>query len=158
MILQDSISVTELPQGTPETSQTESFAHTAETILRGAKDSVDVSLYSPKVNHWPVKVDSFLMPKTEEEYVVNVSEMPHYYKETFFSKDSLLIEETHAGRYGIAGDPLPYSLRTDDIITSILIAGILLLMLSIKRTLRFFSFQMKHFFRTMRENSALVSR
>ncbi len=86
---------------------------------------------------------------------MNVSEMPHYYKETFFSKDSLLIEETHAGRYGIAGDPLPYSLRTDDIITSILIAGILLLMLSIKRTLRFFSFQMKHFFRTMRENSAL---
>ena len=155
LILQDSINVKELPQGTPENSQTESFANTAEKFLGEAKDSVNVSLYSSKVNHWPIKVDSFLMPKAEEEYVVNVSEMPHYYKETFFSKDSLVIEDAHAGRYGIAGDPLPYSLRTDDFITSILIVGILLLMLSIKRTSRFFSFQMKHFFRTTRENSIL---
>ena len=119
------------------------------------QDSAIQATFQPKQVRYSSRPDTLHIPGHEIGKSIRDVSLPKYYKETFFSKDSLLIEETHAGRYGIAGDPLPYSLRTDDIITSILIAGILLLMLSIKRTLRFFSFQMKHFFRTMRENSAL---
>ena len=42
-----------------------------------------------------------------------VVELPQYYKEGYFAKDSLLHPELQGGRYGVAGTPVPLSLRGD---------------------------------------------
>lgn len=46
-------------------------------------------------------------------------QLPQYYREGFFSKDSLFHPELPGGRFGVAGDPVPYSIHNDSVITSI---------------------------------------
>lgn len=123
-------------------------------VLQAPDDSVAQSIYDTK-SHWPVKVDTLLSPDLGKKIEAKVNPLPKYYKESFFSKDSLLHSELHAGRYGIAGDPVPYSVRNDNVLTPILIFGILLLALCIKRSSHFFSFQIRNFFHVIRTDSSL---
>lgn len=141
-------------EGSQQAVKAESFA-TPEKVHTTAKDSARMALYSSHVNHWPVKVDTFLMPHEELKYGVRVEELPKYYKETFFSKDSLVSDDVHAGRYGVAGDPVPYSLRTDDILTPMLLFFVLMLTMCVKKSAKFFAFQIRNFFRKVRHNSSM---
>lgn len=47
--------------------------------------------------------------------------LPKYYEETYFSKDSLLHPEVSGGHFGVAGDPVPYVVRNDNLITGLLL-------------------------------------
>lgn len=139
------------------TSAPEAEAVTARHIMEAAEreDSAARDVYATTRSHWPVKVDSLLRPEMSHEPQVRVGPLPKYYKETFFAKDSLLHSELHAGRYGIAGDPVPYSVRGDNVLTPLLIASVLLLMYSVSRAARFYSFQARNFFRQVRLGSAM---
>ena len=49
--------------------------------------------------------------------------LPQYYRENFFSNDTLYHEELSAQDYfGMSGDPVPYSYANDNLVTSLLIA------------------------------------
>lgn len=124
-------------------------------LLHAQKDSAAKSIYTARINHWPVKIDSVLMPKEDETTPVTVNKMPEYYKQSFFAKDTLLYKENQSGRYGIAGDPVPYSVRNDNVLTPLLIFGILMLMYSVRRSSRLFLFQLKNFFHTVRTDSSI---
>jgi hypothetical protein len=41
--------------------------------------------------------------------------LPQYYRESFFSKDSLFHPELRGGRMGVSGDPVPYSVSGDNL-------------------------------------------
>lgn len=123
-------------------------------VLQVQEDSAAQSVYTTK-SHWPVKIDSVLMYDQAHEIKVESTPLPTYYKETFFAKDTLLHSEIQGGRYGIAGDPVPYSVRTDNVLTPVLILGILMLAFCVRRSSRFFAFQMKNFFHVVRSGSML---
>lgn len=129
-------------------------AHTA-TVLELPDDSIASATFSSKTNHWPVKVDSLLRPDQGKEIKVKVNPLPKYYKDSFFAKDSLLHSELQGGRYGIAGDPVPYTVHGDSYLTMALIVSTLILMLSVKRSSKFFMFQIRNFFHTVRTDSIL---
>ncbi len=70
--------------------------------------------------------------------------------ELYFPKDSLFNNELTGLRAGVAGDPRPYNVRTDDILTGILLACIMVATLALSRTRFFFFQQARNFFRIQR--------
>lgn len=148
---QDSIHTS---QPVAESQAFEGNVSNEQHVLRTTNDSVAQSTYATK-SHWDVKVDSLLMPSQGKEIEVKMNPLPKYYKESYFSNDSLLHSELVAGRYGVAGEPVPYSIRNDGVLTPILMLGLFLLVFSIKKASQFFKFQMRHFFHTLRTDSIL---
>ena len=73
-------------------------------------------------------------------------QLPQYYREGFFSKDSLFHPELPGGNFGISGDPLPYSIRNDNVITSILLIFFVLTIIAYANTHKFVIRQLKTFF------------
>ena len=72
--------------------------------------------------------------------------LPQYYKEGFFSKDSLFHPELDGGRHGAVGDPIPYSVRGDDVITSLLLVFFVFAVIAYSNIRGFFTRQAKNFF------------
>lgn len=73
--------------------------------------------------------------------------------ELYFPKDSLFNNELTGIRAGVAGDPRPYSIRTDDILTGILLACLMVAALALSRTRFFFFQQARNFFRIQRTDN-----
>lgn len=128
----------------------EPVASQEANVLEAPADSVATNTFTTNTNHWPVKVDSVLRPEDGKELEVEPSELPTYYKESYFAKDSLLHSELAAGRYGVAGDPVPYTVHNDSYLTMTLLVSTLIMFFCIKRLSRFFVLQAKNFFRTSR--------
>ena len=81
-------------------------------------------------------------------------QLPQYYREGFFSKDSLFHPELPGGRFGVAGDPVPYSIHNDSVITSILLAFFILVVIAIANIHEFIVRQFKNFFYIPREGTS----
>lgn len=96
-----------------------------------------------------------MRPDQGKELKAEVKPLPKYYKDSFFARDSLLHSELQGGRYGIAGDPVPYTVRADNVLTPTLLFSILMLMLCVRRSSRFLLFQFRNFFHIVRSDSAL---
>mgnify|MGYP000006423531 FL=1 len=80
-------------------------------------------------------------------------ELPQYYKQNFFSTDSLWHPELNGGRYGIAGDPVPYTIREDNMITALLIGCFVLAFVALSKSRWFIMRQAKSFFRVQRSGT-----
>lgn len=91
---------------------------------------------------------------TKQDSVEGCGEIsiPIFYKESFFSKDSLFHPEIYGGRYGVAGDPVPYSIKGDNIITAMLLGGFILALVAFANSRRFIFMQAKNFFFESRES------
>lgn len=148
----DSIQHNTQPVQTQEETVTESDV---QHVLQVTADSAAQAIYETSTSHWPVKVDSVLRPDQGKELKAEVKPLPKYYKDSFFARDSLLHSEIQGGRYGIAGDPVPYTVRGDNVLTPLLLFSVLLLMLSVKRSSRFMLFQLRNFFHLVRSDSSL---
>ena len=72
--------------------------------------------------------------------------IPQYYRETFFSADTLFHPEIAGGRYGVAGDPVPYTVRTDNTFTAIILLCFVILVVSVAHSRAFIARQVKNFF------------
>lgn len=138
-----------------QAAESHEIAEQAEQhALQIENDSAASSAFTSR-NHWPIKVDSVLSPDMGKPLEVKVNPLPKYYKDSYFAKDSMLHSELTGGRYGIAGDPVPYSIHKDNVLTPTLILGILIMAYCVKNSSRSFSFQIKNFFHTLRSDSAL---
>ena len=87
----------------------------------------------------------FLFPSGEATSGLDVS-LPQYYRESFFAKDSLLHPELTGGRFGIAGDPVPYTVRNDNAITCMLIFCFVMALVSFAHSRQYILRQLKDFF------------
>ena len=83
--------------------------------------------------------------------------LPIYYKETYFSKDSLLHPELRGGRQGVAGDPIPYTIAGDNLITGLLLLCIIITLTAIRYSYQYFFRQAKRFFYVVHENTSEIS-
>ena len=87
----------------------------------------------------------YLLPLGEAASRVEVN-LPQYYRESFFAKDSLLHPELTGGRFGIAGDPVPYTVRNDNAITCMLIFCFVMALVSFAHSRQYILRQLKDFF------------
>ena len=85
------------------------------------------------------------------------ADLPQYYKESYFSKDSLFHPELKGGRYGVAGDPVPYRVHNDNVITSLLLACFIFSVIAFANARRSILRQAKHFFYTPHEGTSEYS-
>ena len=131
--------------GIPE-PYTDGFMYESMKALAKYDGNV-VANFHPENTHLSECPDTLHLPghdkgKSYKDEVI----IPLYYKEHFFANDSLLREEVGGGRYGVAGDPKPYTSRNDDVITSLLLICFVITLLAFSRSMSFIARQAKDFF------------
>ncbi|MBQ7472291.1 MAG: DUF4271 domain-containing protein [Prevotella sp.] len=107
--------------------------------------------------HWSEQPDTLHMPGHSKGKSFRDISLPKYYRESFFSKSSLFHPELSGGRQGVAGDPVPYTIAGDNVITSILLACFIIVGLSFGLLRQLFKRQLKDFFRPKAESSSGVT-
>ena len=110
------------------------------------QDSVIQAHFKPKEIRWSEHPDTLHLPGHSPGVDLMKADLPQYYKESYFSKDTLFHPELPGGRYGVPGDPIPYSVHTDNFITSLLLACFILSVIAFGNASRFIVRQAKHFF------------
>ena len=120
------------------------------------QDSAIQATFQPNEIHYSNRPDTLHLPGHDVGKSIKDIRLPKYYKEIFFSKDSLLHPELNGGRYGMAGDPVPYSMKNDDIITGLLLGCLVIALISFAQSRRFIALQLKHFFYTPRSETGIM--
>ena len=115
------------------------------------QDSAIQSRFHPGEIHWSEHPDTLHLPGHPPGVDLMKAEIPQYYREGFFSKDSLFHPELQGGRIGVAGDPVPYRVHNDNVITSLLLACFLVSIYLFANARQFFIKEVKNFFYTPRE-------
>jgi hypothetical protein len=90
--------------------------------------------------------DSIYLPLRDGGVSLLDVQLPQYYRESFFSEDSLFHPELPGGSFGVGGDPTPYSIHNDNVITSILLVFFILMVIAYANTHEFIVRQIKNFF------------
>ena len=80
--------------------------------------------------------------------------LPLYYRENFFSADTLFYTEEGGHRLGVAGDPIPYTVVGDNLLLLLLLGSFVVLVVSIAQSRRFIIRQLKDFFYPPRSEAA----
>lgn len=121
------------------------------------QDSAIQSRFKASEIRWSQRPDTLHLPGHDKGHNMLDVQLPQYYKEGFFSKDTLFHPELPGGRYGVAGDPVPYTIHNDNIITSLLLVCFVLTLISLSNTSHFIISQAKKFFYTPHEESTEVA-
>lgn len=77
--------------------------------------------------------------------------IPQYYQENFFSKDTLYHTGVDGGRFGVAGVPVPKSVRNSDFVSSFLLLSLFVALIIFATIKRFIYLQSKNFFKVHKE-------
>ena len=109
------------------------------------QDSAIQAWFEPGEIHYSSQPDTLHLPGHEIPRDLKKVDLPQYYRENFFSANTLYHPELDGGRNGVAGDPVPYAIHNDHIITGILICSFLLIMFALSRISSFMINQAKHF-------------
>lgn len=121
------------------------------------QDSAIQATFQPKEIRYSDRPDTLHLPGSDVGKSIMDVTLPKYYKESFFSKDTLLHPELNGGRYGVPGDPVPYTVRADNIITILLIACFILAVVAFGKSQRFILRQTKGFFYVPRRDDTNVT-
>ena len=110
------------------------------------QDSAIQAHIKPSEIHWSEQPDTLHLPGHPIGKSYREVSLPKYYKESFFAKDSLFHPELNGGRAGVAGDPIPYSVAGDSLITGLLLGCFVLALIAFSKSRRFVVRQTKRFF------------
>ena len=114
------------------------------------QDSAIQATFQPENTHLSTRPDTLHLPGHDKGKSYKDISLPQYYRETFFANDTLLHPEIYGGRYGVAGDPVPYTIRGDNTVTILLLGIFILAMFSFSRSRNFIIYQAKEFFKLPR--------
>jgi hypothetical protein len=110
------------------------------------QDSAIQAWLEPREIKYSDQPDTLHLPGEGIPKDLKVVNLPQYYRENFFSNDTLYHEELSAqDYYGMAGAPIPYSYANDNLVTSLLIIGFLLIAFAFSRMSNFIVGQAKNF-------------
>ena len=121
------------------------------------QDSAIQAHIKPSEIRWSTRPDTLHLPGHDKGRSMLDVDLPQYYREGFFSKDSLFHPELPGGRYGVAGDPVPYTVQHDDVITSLLLLLFVLATIAFSNSRHFVVRQTKNFFSTNREGMTEIT-
>lgn len=110
------------------------------------QDSAIQATFHQENLHLSTRPDTLHLPGHDKGKGPKDVSLPQYYRESFFSNDTLLHPEISGGRYGVAGDPVPYTISGDNTITSLLLICFVVAMISFGRSHDFIFRQAKGFF------------
>ena len=110
------------------------------------QDSAIQVWFQPGEIHYSSRPDTLHLPGHDVPRDLKEVNLPQYYRESFFSNDSLFQPELNGGRFGMAGDPIPYATRNDNVITSLLLACFVISLLAFSISRSFLLRQAKNFF------------
>ncbi len=114
------------------------------------QDSAIQAWFEPQEIRYSERPDTLHLPGHDVPRNLMAVDIPQYYRENFFSKDSLYHPELDGGRYGVAGDPVPYTIKNDDMLTGLLLLSFLLIVITFAHSSSFLIKQFKDFFRNPR--------
>lgn len=120
------------------------------------QDSAIQAAFHPELTHLSTRPDTLHLPGHDKGKSLKDMDTPQYYRESFFANDSLFHPELSGGRYGIAGDPVPYSIRNDNLITSLLLGCFIMALVSYSFSRLFILRQAKNFFYIPRSENITV--
>ncbi|MBO1363778.1 DUF4271 domain-containing protein [Prevotella sp. A2931] len=110
------------------------------------QDSAIQANFEPGEIHWSQRPDTLHLPGWPVGKSYRDVSLPRYYKESFFSNDSLFHPELTGGRLGVAGDPVPYTPANDNFVTGVLFGVFILALIALSRLGGFIKRQAKDFF------------
>ena len=120
------------------------------------QDSAIQAWFQPREVHYSDRPDTLHLPGHSVGRNLKDVNLPQYYRESFFSNDSLLHPELRVERFGVAGDPVPYRVGNDNFITSVLLGCFMLSTVAYAYSRQFIVRQLKNFFYAPRlEGSSL---
>lgn len=148
---QDSIStVIEEPVAAPRQTKPQHPYQVLRLLPKDAtpaqQDSAIQATFQPKEIHYSSRPDTLHLPGHGVGKSIHDVNLPKYYKESFFSNDTLLHPELTGGRVGVAGDPVPYLLRSDDVITILLLFCFMVGLVAFSKSWNFITRQAERFF------------
>lgn len=111
------------------------------------QDSAIQANIKPSEITWSEQPDTLHLPGQPKGRSWRDVNMPKYYRESYFTGKPFFNPDLFGGRLGVAGDPVPYSIARDNIITALLLGCFILAMLAFAKTKRFIVRQAKNFFR-----------
>lgn len=123
-----------------------------ENATPAQQDSAIQAHFKPAREHLSTCPDTLRMPF---DSIAAKDEQKPFFEESFFDRDSMFHPELSGGRYGVSGDPVPYNMRGDDLITGLLLACFILGMIAFSRSRDFIFRQAKNFFRVRRGNTTV---
>lgn len=110
------------------------------------QDSAVQAHIKPQEIHWSERPDTLHLPGHKAGKSVTDVNLPLYYKDNFFAEKPYFHPEIQAGRQGVAGDPIPYTVASDNFMTSVLLLCLIGTAISISVLSGFFVRRLKNFF------------
>ena len=120
------------------------------------QDSAIQEWFEPKEIHYSSRPDTLHLPGQERPRDLKEVNLPHYYRENFFSNNTMYHPELSTEQIGTSGTPIPYSFQNDSFVTGILIICFLLITFVLSRISDFLLRQAKHFFSTQKSEQTLT--
>ena len=110
------------------------------------QDSAIQSWFQPGEIHYSEQPDTLHLPGHDKGHNPREIRIPDYNKEQFLANDSLYHPELAHEPFGMAGDPVPYNISNDNIISSFLLGCFILSLLAFAISKNFVVQQIKDFF------------
>ena len=165
MLQNDSTLTTNITTATEDTMAVQSVKpQTPYEVLRllpkdatpAQQDSAIQEWFEPQEIHYSSRPDTLHLPGQEIPRDLTEVSLPHYYRENFFSNNTMYHPELSTERIGTSGDPIPYTFQNDSFVTGILILCFLLMTFALSRISDFLLRQTKQFFSTQKTEQTLI--
>lgn len=114
------------------------------------QDSAIQANIKPSEITWSDEPDTLHLPGTPAGKSYRDVNLPRYYRESYFTGKPFFNPNLFGGRLGVAGDPVPYSIARDNLITLLLILCFMLASVAFSRSRRFMHKQVKELSREPR--------
>lgn len=111
------------------------------------QDSAIQANIKPSDIAWSQQPDTLHLPGQPAGRNWRDVNMPKYYRESYFTGKPFFNPDLFGGRLGVAGDPVPYSIARDNVITLLLLVCFVLAMIAYAKSRHFILRQAKEFFR-----------
>ena len=111
------------------------------------QDSAIQAHIRPPEIHWSECPDTLHLPGMPAGRSIHDVSLPKYYRESYFTGKPHFHPDMFGGRLGTAGDPVPYTIARDNVITLLLLGCFMLAAVSLSKSMRFMTRQLKEFFR-----------
>lgn len=118
------------------------------------QDSAIQAWFQPSEIHYSDRPDTLHLPGHDAGRSIFDPTVRQYYKDNFFSTHSPYYTETSADSRGMAGTPIPYTLRNDNTLTIILLLSLVVTVVSFARYGRFLTRQIRNTFFPVSYHSA----
>ena len=110
------------------------------------QDSAIQSWFQPGEIHYSEQPDTLHLPGHDIGHNPREIRIPDYNKERFLADDSLYHPELAHEPFGVAGDPVPYNIANDNVISSLLLGCFVMSLLAFSISRNFVVQQIKDFF------------